>query len=69
VAAVQKNKVRGAAPKVRNANRAKGYWLSLHNARANRPNRELVHRNARQGINFPELHHVGAAAYRRLRVR
>lgn len=59
-------KVKGSAPKVRNANRAKGYWVGLHNARANR-DRVLPNRNPRQGINFPNIGEVGSAAHRRRR--
>jgi hypothetical protein len=59
-------KVKGSAPKVRNANRTKGYWMGLHNSRANKE-RALPTRNARQGINFPALGEVGSAAYRRRR--
>lgn len=58
-------KVKGSAPKVRNANRTVGYWMSLSKSRDNRE-RTLPSRNPRQGINFPGLGEVGSAAYRRL---
>ena len=60
------SKVKGSAPKVRNSNRTKGYWLSLHNARNNK-DRSLASRHPHTGINFPGLGEVGSAAYRRLR--
>lgn len=58
-------KVKGSAPKVRNANRGPGYWVSLARSRDNRE-RSLPSRNPRQGINFPAIGDVGSAAYRRL---
>lgn len=69
MAALQKSKTKGAAPKVRNKDRAPGYWIGLSNGRSNRPGRELVRRNPRQGINGFDIGLVGSAAYRRLRVR
>ncbi len=69
MAALKKEKLRGSAPKVRNRNRAKGYWIQLHNARSNRPGREIIRRNPRQGINGFDVGLVGSAAYRRLQMR
>jgi len=66
MAAVQRQKIRGSAPKVRNANRGPGYWITLARSRDNK-NRDLVKRNPRQGINYPLLSDVGSAAYRRMR--
>lgn len=66
MAAVQKAKLRGSAPKVRNKDRGPGYWVSLHNARNNKA-RALPSRDARHGINYPRIGDVGSAAYRRLR--
>jgi hypothetical protein len=48
--------------------RGKGAWVALARGRDSK-NRVLVNRNARQGINFPDLGHVGSAAYRRRRPR
>lgn len=59
-------KVRGNSPKVRNSNRTKGYWVGLAKSREHKA-RYLPDRSSRIGINFPELGHVGSAAYRRLR--
>jgi hypothetical protein len=55
----------GQAPKVRNANRGKGYWVALAKARANRPGRVLVLRDVRSSVNYPSLNDAGSAAYRR----
>lgn len=62
--AAQKQKIKGSAPKVRNANRGPGYWVGLAKSRDGK-RRVLVDRYARQGINFPDLGDVGSAAYRR----
>lgn len=62
--AAKQLKIRGSAPKVRNRNRTPGYWVTLARSRDGR-NRVLAQRSARQGINFPDLSHVGSAAYRR----
>lgn len=59
-------KIKGSAPKVRNANRGPGYWITLARGRDNR-DRVLPNRNPREGINYPNLGEVGSAAYRRLR--
>lgn len=64
MAAVQK--IKGSAPKVRNRNRTKGYWVMLSSSRSNRQ-RDLPNRNSRQGINYPVLGEVGSAAYRRMK--
>lgn len=66
MAAVQRQKLKGSAPKVRNANRGPGYWISLARSRDNR-DRDLPRRNPRQGINYPQQGDVGSAAYRRMR--
>jgi hypothetical protein len=68
VAALQKNKIKGAAPKVRNANRGPGYWVGLHNSRDN-GDRVLTPRNSRLGINGFDIGLVGSAAYRRLQAK
>lgn len=65
MAALQKTKVRGQAPKVRNANRTKGYWVTVAKARANRTGRVLVMRDVRASVNYPSLNDTGSAAYRR----
>jgi hypothetical protein len=57
-----KAKIKGSAPKVRNKDRAPGYWLNLHNARNNRQ-RVLATRGNRD---WPSLSDTGSAAYRRL---
>ena len=44
--------------------RGPGAWIALANGR-NSKNRALPARNARQGINFPNITDVGSAAYRR----
>ncbi len=62
--ASQKQKIKGSAPKVRNANRGPGYWIGLAKSRDNR-DRSLPSRDPRQGINFPRIGDVGSAAYRR----
>jgi hypothetical protein len=61
-------KVKGSAPKVRNANRPPGYWKILAAGRANR-GYTLPARNAYQGINYPSFSDVGSAAYRRLQAK
>lgn len=48
--------------------RSKGSWVTLARGRDNK-DRSLPNRNARQGINFPNLADVGSAAYRRLQER
>ena len=52
---------KGSAPKVRNANRAPGYWAQLSNARSNR-DRTVIYRSNRD---WP-ANATGSAAYRRL---
>ncbi len=64
--AAQRQKIKGSAPKVRNANRGPGYWIGLAKSRDNRQ-RDLPKRNPRQGINFPSLTETGSAAYRRMK--
>ncbi len=64
MAALQKSKIKGAAPKVRNRNRGPGYWVMLARSRDN-GTRALVTRNPRLGINGFDLGLVGSAAYRR----
>lgn len=59
-------KVKGSAPKVRNSNRTKGYWVGLAKSRDNKA-RHLSDRSSRIGINWPDLGDTGSAAYRRLR--
>lgn len=66
MAAVQRQKIKGSAPKVRNRNRGPGYWIGLAKSRDNRE-RELPKRDPRRGINFPHLNETGSAAYRRMR--
>lgn len=66
MAATQKQKIKGSAPKVRNKDRGPGYWVGLAASRSNRE-RSLPSRNARQGINYPAIGDVGSAAYRRMR--
>ena len=65
MAALQKEKLRGAAPKVRNANRTPGYWRQLSASRSNRPGRVLIMRDVRSSVNYPSLDDAGSAAYRR----
>lgn len=57
-------KIKGSAPKVRNANRGPGYWVGLARSRDNRE-RSLPNRAAHQGISYPRMGDVGSAAYRR----
>jgi hypothetical protein len=45
--------------------RTKGSWISIHNGRANK-DRVLPSRDARRGINWPQMGEVGSAAYRRM---
>lgn len=52
---------KGSAPKVRNANRAPGYWIGLSNSRSNR-DRSVIYRTNRD---WPALSDTGSAAYRR----
>lgn len=66
MAALQKAKLRGAAPKVRNKDRAPGYWIQLSRSRANRTDRVVVYRDVRAAVNYPQVSDVGSAAYRRL---
>ena len=54
---------KGSAPKVRNKDRAPGYWISLSNSRSNRAGRVIVTRPNRD---WPSLRDTGSAAYRRL---
>ena len=63
MAAVQKQKIKGSAPKVRNANRGPGAWVGIAASRNHR-DRDLVVRSNRD---WPNLSHTGSAAYRRLR--
>lgn len=58
------SQIKGGSPKVRNANRTPGYWITLARGRANK-DRALPSRSARQGINYPSPGDVGSAAYRR----
>lgn len=46
--------------------RTKGAWIAIARGRDN-SHREVVSRNARQGINFPAITEVGSAAYRKAR--
>lgn len=61
--------ISGTSKKTRNANRTKGYWLQLHQARGNRPGHELIWRSPTAAVNYPSLQHVGSAAHRRLLAR
>lgn len=65
MATVQKQKIKGSAPKVRNKDRGPGYWIGLHNSRNNKARALVVHPNR----DWPRLSDTGSAAYRRLRVR
>ena len=63
MAALQKQKIKNASPKIKNKDRKPGHWLMLHNSRG--AGREIVRRNPMNGINGYDLGLVGSAAYRR----